>query len=728
LDYCCDNSTASTPGLTPDSWVNELYRRDGEARGLRGFSLARIGGSYPDYRTVGGSGAWAEHRSTVQFTGDTKPDWPTLAFAAAMTPAEGSSIGLPYVSHDIGSFAGKHLPADLYLRWVQLGVFQPVLRLHSDHGDRLPWQYSDVVSGPTENLLRLRESLAPYLYGVARQAYDTGLPMTRALYLDWPEQDAAYTHGGEYMLGDQMLVAPVTSQGLSTASTVWLPPGTWTDLFTGATYQGPAERTVVGTPNRVPVFVRAGGVLPLAADAPNIASQPADALTLRVFPHGSGSTELYDDAGEGLGYRHGDYARTPVRYTEDGRSSLVIGPAHGRYPGQPVSRQYTVEFADVAAPHEVTVDGEPTAYRYDAGTRTLTVTIPHVTAEDGAVVAHDGRPLTVTPPPAVDFSLAAPDGLVAGTPSKVVATVRNAGPGDVTGASVTLPQPAGWTVTPTSPTRTDRLAQGGTFTATFQVTPAGAARNTDFVGHAGYQNPDGTVEELPSALTVAPRPVQVTFRTVAPAGTPPNAALYLPGSIDQLGPWDPGKLAMTNKGGGTWEATVTILDGTDLQYKYTRGNWDAVEWWGGITGFTNRAVTVDGGTTGTMLVDDTATNWADRSTPDVHKAPQYWRDPLVVSTGPPDGATGPAPGSVAVRFQRDIDPAGADFTSSVSVTRGGSAVAGSVVKSTPGALIWTPSAALPPGNYQVVVSGVKSALGGDSVPMQAPYRFTFTVT
>jgi hypothetical protein len=185
---------------------------------------------------------------------------------------------------------------------------------------------------------------------------------------------------------------------------------------------------------------------------------------------------------------------------------------------------------------------------------------------------------------------------------------------------------------------------------------------------------------------------------------------------------------MTNKGGGTWEATVTILDGTDLQYKYTRGNWDAVEWWGGITGFTNRFVTVEGGTTGTMLVDDTATNWADRSSPDVHKAPQYWRDPLVVSTGPPDGATGSAPGSVAVRFQRDVDPAGVDFTSSVSVTSNGSPMAGSVVKSTPGVLIWTPSAALPPGNYQVVVSGVKSALGGDSVPMQAPYRFTFTVT
>jgi alpha-glucosidase (family GH31 glycosyl hydrolase) len=210
LDYCCDNSTVSTPGVTADSWANELYRRDGDAHGVRGFSLSRIGSSFPDYNTVGPSGPWAEHRNTIAFTGDTRADWASLAFAAAMTPAE-ASIGMSYISHDIGSFAGKHLPEDLYLRWVQLGAFQPILRLHSDHGDRLPWEYSTTVSGAAADYLRLRESLVPYLYTAARQSYDTGLPMTRALYLNWPELDAAYQHDTEYMLGDSILVAPVTT-------------------------------------------------------------------------------------------------------------------------------------------------------------------------------------------------------------------------------------------------------------------------------------------------------------------------------------------------------------------------------------------------------------------------------------------------------------------------------------------------------------------------------------
>ena len=261
----------STPGLTPDSWVNELYRRDGDARGLRGFSLARIGASFPDYNSTPAAGPWGEHRSTVHFTGDTRPDWESLAFEAAFTPAEGS-IGEPYVSHDIGSFAGKHLPEDLYVRWLQLGAIQPVNRLHSDHGDRLPWEYGDAVRGAAASFLRLREAMVPYLYATARQAYDTGLPMARALYLDYPREAGAYTHDTEYLLGDQLLVAPVTTPGLTAQTTVWLPPGTWTDVFTGATYRGPGDRLVVSTPDRMPVFARGGAIVPLAPYADNVAT------------------------------------------------------------------------------------------------------------------------------------------------------------------------------------------------------------------------------------------------------------------------------------------------------------------------------------------------------------------------------------------------------------------------------------------------------------------------
>jgi hypothetical protein len=722
LDYCCDDSTVSTPGVTPDSWVNELYRRDGEARGLRGFSLARIGSSFPAYTTVGASGPWAEHRSTVQFTGDTEATFATLAFAAAMTPAEGASIGQGYVSHDIGSFAGKHLSDDLYLRWVQLGAFQPILRLHSDHGDRLPWEYSDAVSGAAADFLRLRESLVPYLYTAARQNYDTGLPMTRALYLTWPSQDQAYQHDTEYTLGDSLLVAPVTTPGLSTKGSVWFPPGTWTDFFTGETFRGPATRTVSATPTHMPVYVRAGGILAQRGDGSvNVADQDPARLTLTAFPHASGVSEVYEDAGDGLGYRTGQSARIPVRYNEGRLSSMTVGPVSGSYPGAPRTRDYTVAFADVSKPHVVTAAGRPAHWTYDGAKHLLTVTVPATASNRAVTVVHDGAPLTLGQQPVVDVNFTAPDGLQSGAKSTLVTTAHNNGPGTITNVTATVDAPDGWVVTPRGATTAAALAPGATFTASYDVVPSGPSpRSASVVAHVAYKNPDGTAASLPAALTVPILPVAVTFRVLAPPGTPPDATLYVPGSIAQLGPWDPAKQPMTYQGNGVWEATVSILDGTDLQYKYTRGTWETVEEWGSITGTDNRSVTVDGGVTHTMLVDDTSTDWGNAGTPDSHKAIQYWRDPLVVSTA----ATANA---VTAKFERDIQPTGADYTGAITVTGASGPVSGTVAETDPGTLVWTPAAPLPAGAYSGTVSQVTSAVS-DGVPIAKPYTFGFTVS
>ncbi len=235
-------------------------------------------------------------------------------------------------------------------------------------------------------------------------------------------------------------------------------------------------------------------------------------------------------------------------------------------------------------------------------------------------------------------------------------------------------------------------------------------------------DPSNTVTQ-----TAGPKLVDVTFRVRVPAGTPADATIYIPGDIDLLGPWTPDKQPLVDQGGGIWEVTLQILDGTALQYKYTRGSWDKVEWWGSITGTANRHVTISYGTDGTQLVDDTATDYGTGS--DDHKAVQYWRDPLVVSTTPADGASGAAPASVEVTFAQPIQPSAADFSGSVTVSGPGGSVAGTVAPTsgTTSSLTWTPSAALGPGTYTVTVFTLKSDLGGDSVLMQAPYVFTFTV-
>ncbi|WP_067499403.1 TIM-barrel domain-containing protein [Actinoplanes sp. TFC3] len=718
LDYCCDDSFVSTPGITADSWVNELYKRDGDARGQRGFSLARIGAAFPAYNEIGPSGPWAEHRSTIHFTGDTRPDWDTLKFAAAMTPAEGS-IGQSYVSHDIGSFAGTHLPNDLYLRWVQLGAFQPVLRLHSDHGDRLPWEYADTVGKPAADFLRLRESLVPYLYTAARQSYDTGMPMARALYLQYPEQDEAYEHDTQYLLGDSLLVAPVTTPGLSTTVPVWFPPGVWTDFFTGTTFRGPATRTVAATPDHIPVYVKAGGIVPRSQGTENVADQDKSWLRLTAYPHAHGTTSVYDDAGDGPGYRTGRFTRIPVSYDEGRRSSLTVGPATGTYPGAPVARRYTVEFAGVSQPRVVTVGGRRAPFTYDAAKHLVSVEVPATSVRRSVTVTHDGSPLTVAQQPVVDLRFTAPDGLQSGVASTLVTEARNEGPGTITDLSAAVRAPEGWVITPRTPTTAASLAPGATFTVTYDVTPAGASpRTADVTALLTYRNPDGTTATLPAALTVPVRPVAVTFRVLAPPGTPADATLYLPGNITELGPWDPDKLAMTNKGNGIWEATITVPDGTDIQYKYTRGSWETVENWGSITGTNNRSVTVDGGVTRTMLVDDTSTAWGSGA-PDIHLAIQYWRDPLVLSIAP--GAS-----AVTVTFQRDIQPTGVDYSGSVTVTGAAGPVAGTVAESTPGTLVFTPASPLVPGSYTLTVDKVSSVLV-DGVPMQKPYTSTFTI-
>jgi hypothetical protein len=328
----------------------------------------------------------------------------------------------------------------------------------------------------------------------------------------------------------------------------------------------------------------------------------------------------------------------------------------------------------------------------------------------------------------VTFTLDAPDGLTAGSPGRVVATVTNHGRQAVHDLSVAIPAPAGWSVVPTSPTTRNTLAPGEAFAASFTVTPAGSASNAAMVATAKYRNPDGSRSSLPAELSIKPRPVAVTFRVRVPAGMPPGDAVYLPGNIDQLGPWDPGKLRMTDQGGGIWEATITVLDGSEIQYKYTRGSWETVEWWGSITGTTNRSVTINGGAEGKMVVDDTSTAWDDPSTPDIHKAVRYWRDPVVVSTSPANGSSGPAPATVTATFATDVRPTGADLSDAVTVTRGGTAVAGTVAETAPGVLTWTPAASLTPGAYEVTVGNVQRDIGGDSVPMRQPYRFSFTVT
>lgn len=384
LDWCCDNSNTSLAGLNADGWINYLYAQDAVNQGLRGFAFSRMGSAYQGYANdayTALSGPWSNHRSTVQFTGDTNATWQMLSFEVAFSTMEGN-IGQSYVTDDLGSFHGGHLADDMYVRWVQFGTFQPIFRLHSDHGDRLPWDYDDTARIPAEQFMRLREALIPYLYTLSWQSYTTGLPMTRGLYLTYPEAPEAYQYDREYMLGDQMLVAPITTAGNTASTRVWLPPGTWTDFFTGQTYTGPSVQTITDNLSQMPVFVKAGGIIPMQPYMDYSTQKSVDPLNLKVYTGADGSYTLYEDNGEGLGYQQGQYAQTTISYTQS-QSTLQIGAAQGHYTGQLSQRGYSIDLINVASsPSTVTINGQTLSqsssgegWSYNATTHTVHITL-----------------------------------------------------------------------------------------------------------------------------------------------------------------------------------------------------------------------------------------------------------------------------------------------------------------------------------------------------------------
>ncbi|MBP2478608.1 hypothetical protein JOF53_007480 [Crossiella equi] len=370
LDWCCDSSLSTLRGVTPDAWINEIYAKERNFAFSRAFGSLQAGG-YSGAQPVP-TGPWSEKRNTLHFTGDTSSTWGTMKATIGYTSAEGVSTGMSAISHDIGGhndttgIQGSEtylengrlryttkLPDDLYARWVQLGAFQPITRLHSNHGDRLPWQYGPEAKASATKFLNLRERLVPYLYTLAEQTHRTGIPMVRPLYLDHPANPESYsTVDTQFLLGQDLLVVPVTTPGPKATTEVWFPPGEWTDYFTGRTYQGNTRATIESTLDTMPVFLRKGGVLvERTTNVANDAKHPADALTVHATAGATADFTLFED-------------NTRTRITQSGNSLTV-------HPGA-AERAWTVKLHNTDRPTEVKLNGQPTTWHWDAATRTLT--------------------------------------------------------------------------------------------------------------------------------------------------------------------------------------------------------------------------------------------------------------------------------------------------------------------------------------------------------------------
>jgi alpha-glucosidase/alpha-D-xyloside xylohydrolase len=311
--------------------------------------------------------AGMQRYASFLWSGDVYSTWETLkthipiALNTALT-------GMPYWGTDIGGFVPTpEFTAELYLRWFQFGAFCPLFRCHGRAWKlRLPWGWNTGDTGPTEinnykgaalpdssqlhdarveticrKYLELRYRMLPYLYSAVRECATTGMPIMRALWLHFPDDPKAVVCPDEYLFGKNLLVAPVVEKG-ATMRTVYLPRGVWYDYWTGERMDGGREIIRSVDLETIPLYVRAGSILPLGP-VKQFASQKVDApLSVPIYPGADASFLLYEDDGTSFNYRKGEWMGIQMTWNEAARKlTLQLAPGSRMLP--PERRNLTVE-------------------------------------------------------------------------------------------------------------------------------------------------------------------------------------------------------------------------------------------------------------------------------------------------------------------------------------------------------------------------------------------------
>ena len=283
------------------------------------------------------------------WSGDVNSQWETLKNHIPDAVNTGLS-GIPLWGTDIGGFVPTNeLTGELYVRWFQFGAFCPLFRSHGRTWKlRLPWGWDTGDPGPLETpnykpdaselhdarvepicrkYLDLRYRLMPYLYSVVREGTQTGMPIMRALWLHYPDDPVAVARGDEYLWGRDMLVAPVVEKGAAERK-VYLPRGSWHDFWTNERAEGGREITRKVDLETIPIYVRAGAVLPMGPVKQYTAEKVDAPLTVAVYPGANGAFLLYEDAGNGFEYRHGGWTGIQMTWN-DARRTLGLRLAAG---------------------------------------------------------------------------------------------------------------------------------------------------------------------------------------------------------------------------------------------------------------------------------------------------------------------------------------------------------------------------------------------------------------
>lgn len=299
-------------------------------------------------------------RYSAAWTGDNVSSWEHLGMALRMC-LNLSVSGQPFVGSDIGGFIG-HPSGELFCRWLELGVFTPLMRAHSviDAPNKEPWEYSEAFTSINRKTISLRYTFIPYIYAVMHEASEEGLPAMRPLIFEFPADDRFLGADDAYLFGRNLLVAPVLLEGERTR-TVDLPRGTWYDYWTDTAFAGGGTVTVAAPLETLPLFVKAGAVIPTQQPVQYSDQEPIDPLTLSCFPPDTGDTSrsyYYEDDGHSMKYLKGEYlSRSVTQVRRPDSIRVTLSECEGTY--RPPHRNVVVSIRHCAwSPSSVRINGK----------------------------------------------------------------------------------------------------------------------------------------------------------------------------------------------------------------------------------------------------------------------------------------------------------------------------------------------------------------------------------
>ena len=372
---------SSIPRLDPLWMLNHYHFIDSGRNNKRPITFSRYAG-------IG------SHRYPIGFSGDTVTTWNSLNFQPYFT-STASNAGYGWWSHDIGGHQQGYKDDELAVRWLEYGVFSPIMRLHSNNNlfsGKEPWNYNNQAMNIMKKYMRFRHQLIPYIYTMNRIFNKSNIPFIQPMYYKYPDEKSAYNVPNQYYFGSELIVNPITEKSdkytVKGKVKTWLPEGIWFDIFTGISYKGNRNIIMYRNLDKIPVLAKSGSIIPMSSiDEKHSHIENPQKIDLFVMSGSDGNFELYEDDGVSMNFEDGDYVTTNYELFWN-KGEFVINPANGNIKLIPEERIYTIRIfgLNINDIESVTVDNINLNYTVEKDVNSVLIKIEKVSVNKKIII------------------------------------------------------------------------------------------------------------------------------------------------------------------------------------------------------------------------------------------------------------------------------------------------------------------------------------------------------